>query len=157
MPLEQAVDLAMERLGASNPHTIAQLACSLAYPAGCTAAETKLVYDRVIARLGSSWADIPPPTEPVHTPLVDQVASWLSGLSQAQRDGLRDILGPEHYDPLVAAVEAGDGVALDAEVIRLRALGEDLYENDKVTALMKYGQLQSLLGSKLNDLVALFM
>ena len=157
MPVEEAIAIAMQRLGAANPHSIAQLACSLVYPAGCSPAETDLVYQAVIAELGPEWADIPAPTGPVQTELVQQVGAWMDGLSPAEHEGLRSILGPVYYDPLFAAVSAGDGIALTAEVVRLRALGMDLYANDRITALAKYAQLQALLGPKLNELVALFL
>jgi len=112
--------------------------------------------DEIAARLPAPRISSPEPAEGLaDTGPAAEMRGWLQSLTAEQRNGLRRIIGANHYDPIVEAAQNGDDEGTVKAVRRLRKDADDLAANEPLAAWRQYSELKSLLGSKLDDFLKL--
>jgi len=85
-----------------------------------------------------------------------EMRGWLGSLTHTQRAELRRIVGPEYVTPIETAAAAGDDAGVMKASIELKDAGERLASDSPFTAMGRYRELKTALGSaKLDELTRL--
>jgi hypothetical protein len=112
--------------------------------------------DLVAARLPPPVIQAPEPQEGLaDTGPAADMRGWLESLTPKQRTELRATIGPEYYDPISNAAQAGDDKGVAKSVKALQKAIEKHASDEPLAALRQYRKLKSSLGPRLDELMQL--
>lgn len=151
-----AVDQAINTFGlAAHPYALTDFAYTLAYPDCPTKLDPNdpshnvcigywlVLLEKVKAKQGDIIiAEIDPDSDTIS----EDIVAFMGTLTQEQQEQLRELLGSDVYDPLVAAAQENNDVQVRAHLLGLQRTIEELIADNPLQAWKLHTNLKEIFG-----------